>query len=707
MRTAGILSITLSAVMLLAGDAWAARTWSDATGNNKVEAEYVSSRDGKVVLRLENDKLATVSLDKLSEADRKYIETVEAGIDPETVTSGTPDVSGDDRLSQALQEDSTNPDNWYNRGLSHANSGNHHKAIEDFNQAIQLDPEHALAYNGRGSSNAALGDPIAAHKDFNRAIELDPNFPYAYKNRGDNLRDLAADIEGKSLIDEELKRYRDGYREKMNAARTKNMRFKGWQPLNSTTANVSPNAALNMMVEADMKKYEDLERRYEPARQVDLSGIGVGGVKIGGVNIGGVNVAGPSVGGAGGTGKGMTGLYVLPEQVTQGELVTISANPAALRLGMPQIVAGEGKPGKGYGKSGEAAEGEGEPNPEDYVEPTEVSFYRDLNGNGVLDDGEDELLATDVDASDGFTAKVSTENFNPGTQTYFAMPKADLSKIEGYEGEGAAGKGKPATGEGSPAEGAPGEGKPAPGEAAAMAAAGAPVSGTGDVLPSGVAASAPGKGGPGGGGKGYGGGDGDGGNTYVDGDDTHYHGDDLHFDDDDDVLVEDRIERAVDHWDDGDYDVALREYDRAVYREPENVYLRRDRANAYLARGGYEYAIRDYNRVLEVEQTADFYYNRGCAYQAAGKLELAKADFLKSIELDETGNLAWNNLGTVQARLGEYRESIAAFEKALAINPNDSLAYRNRALAYKKLGETSKYEADMKRARELETKTSF
>lgn len=694
MRTAGILTLVLSVSMLMVGDARAVRTWSDSSGNNKVEAEYVSSRDGKVVLRLDNGKLANISLDKLSEADQKYIETVEAGIDPESVQSETPDVAGDDRLSKALQEDPTNADNWYNRGLSLANAGEHHKAIEDFSQAIQLDPEHALAHDGRGKSYSELGDPIAAHKDYNRAIELDPKFPYAYKHRGDNLKTLASSLEGKALIDDELKRYRDGYREKMQMARTKNMRFKGWQPLNSTTANVSPDAALNMMVQADMQKYEQLERTYKPGR----GGMSAGGG--GGVGYGDVKVVGPAVGAAG-PGAGMVGLYVLPEKVNQGELVTLTANPAALKLGMPEIIAGKGKKEPGEYGGGEGA-GEGEADAADRVEPTEVSFYRDLNGNGVLDEGEDELLGTDVDGSDGFSTKVSTEEFNPGTQTYFAMPKADLSKLEGYEGEGAPaeGEGKPA--EGAAGEGAPGEGKPAaaPGEAAAVAAAGTPVSGTGDVLPSdAVASGGPGKGGPGyGGGGGDGSGDG-GGNTYIDGDDTHIDGDDLH--------VEDRIERALDHWEDGDYDVALDEYDRAVVREPENVYLRRDRANAYLARGGYEYAIRDYNHVLEVEENADFYYNRGCAYQAAGKLELARTDFEKSIALDETGNLAWNNLGTVLARLGKYSESVAAFEKALAINPNDSLAYRNRALAYKKLGEISKYEADMKRVRELETETSF
>ncbi len=51
-----------------------------------------------------------------------------------------------------------------------------------------------------------------------------------------------------------------------------------------------------------------------------------------------------------------------------------------------------------------------------------VDFYRDKNGNGKYDPGVDELLATDTDASDGWATQVSTANYPPGRQTYFAVP---------------------------------------------------------------------------------------------------------------------------------------------------------------------------------------------------------------------------------------------------------------------------------------------
>ena len=44
------------------------------------------------------------------------------------------------------------------RGFSHAEKGDHDKAIADFTEAIRLDPKDATAYNNRGASYAEKGD---------------------------------------------------------------------------------------------------------------------------------------------------------------------------------------------------------------------------------------------------------------------------------------------------------------------------------------------------------------------------------------------------------------------------------------------------------------------------------------------------------------------------------------------------------------------
>ena len=220
-----------------------------------------------------------------------------------------------------------------------------------------------------------------------------------------------------------------------------------------------------------------------------------------------------------------------------------------------------------------------------------------------------------------------------------------------------------------------------PGQAPASAAAGQPTSGANEIL-----AAAPigprGTGGPGGG-------DGDGG----DGDD----GIDIIIDDD--LENEDReivIERALEYVDDHDYDRAVGAYDILLEGDPDNVSFLRDRAATHLLQGGYDYAIRDYNRLLSVreEPDADLYYNRGCAHLAAGRFEAALSDFTKSISLNESWSLAYNNRGATYARTGDYDKAIEDFTAAIQLEPSNKLAYRNRALAYKKLGKLRRAQED-------------
>lgn len=57
----------------------AMRTWSDATGRFKIEAEFISLEDGKVRLRRADGKLLSpLPLEKLSEADRAFVEQLQA-----------------------------------------------------------------------------------------------------------------------------------------------------------------------------------------------------------------------------------------------------------------------------------------------------------------------------------------------------------------------------------------------------------------------------------------------------------------------------------------------------------------------------------------------------------------------------------------------------------------------------------------------------
>lgn len=55
-----------------------ARTWTDSTGNYRIEAALIGFNDATAVLKKENRQLVAVPIDKLSKEDRAYLESKEA-----------------------------------------------------------------------------------------------------------------------------------------------------------------------------------------------------------------------------------------------------------------------------------------------------------------------------------------------------------------------------------------------------------------------------------------------------------------------------------------------------------------------------------------------------------------------------------------------------------------------------------------------------
>ncbi len=72
-----ISSALLLTIILVTPVAALAREWSDSTGKYKTEAELVAFNDEKVVLKREGKDLLSLPLEKLSDEDRKYLESLE------------------------------------------------------------------------------------------------------------------------------------------------------------------------------------------------------------------------------------------------------------------------------------------------------------------------------------------------------------------------------------------------------------------------------------------------------------------------------------------------------------------------------------------------------------------------------------------------------------------------------------------------------
>ena len=73
---------------------------------------------------------------------------------------------------------------YYNRGTAWVRKGNHDSAIADYNSALEIKPRDAVAYNNRGTAWICKGNHDMAIADFNSALEINPRHAKAYSNRG-------------------------------------------------------------------------------------------------------------------------------------------------------------------------------------------------------------------------------------------------------------------------------------------------------------------------------------------------------------------------------------------------------------------------------------------------------------------------------------------------------------------------------------------
>ncbi|QDU95523.1 tetratricopeptide repeat protein [Lignipirellula cremea] len=395
-----------------------ARKFTNATTGVSIEATYLGVKDGKIILQLESGKLHSVPANVFTAEDQAYFK--EIGPTGEKLLAAPPSDEpvkpataplGDDRFSQAISENPNNASAWIARGMVLTKDGKAELAVADFNRALELEPKNPSAWNGRGKAYMTGGDAAAAHRDFSQAIELDEKFVPAYRNRADNAVAYYKTPAGQAMIEEELAKAR----KKRDAIERVYQQKFPWQPRHSTTDKSLSNAALDNLVMTDRMYAERYQRDWERSHDIDY-GVS-GGIHVGG----GVAVGAGVVLGQAGTVVLNPALAVYPLKAQVGETITLVANPSQLAAGMQVI-------GKGANPNPEEG---AQATPEQIAAVKMVDFYRDVNGNGQLEKDQDQYLATDPTSSDGFSTEVPTGDFNPGTQTYFAVPKGDGTSPSG------------------------------------------------------------------------------------------------------------------------------------------------------------------------------------------------------------------------------------------------------------------------------------
>ena len=133
----------------------------------------------------------------------------------------------------------------------------------------------------------------------------------------------------------------------------------------------------------------------------------------------------------------------------------------------------------------------------------------------------------------------------------------------------------------------------------------------------------------------------------------------------------------------GGYDLAIVNYTKVIELQPDYAPAYHGRGRAYYKQKNYDKAIADYNKAIELSlNDAPIYVSRGDAYGMKKDYDRSIADHTRAIELQPDFVDAYGKRSMVHSIKGNHDKAIADGTKARELKPNNVDANRYNGLAY-------------------------
>jgi tetratricopeptide (TPR) repeat protein len=165
------------------------------------------------------------------------------------------------------------------------------------------------------------------------------------------------------------------------------------------------------------------------------------------------------------------------------------------------------------------------------------------------------------------------------------------------------------------------------------------------------------------------------------------------------------LQRGIIHQTQGAYDIAVRDFDRALALQPGLQAALDRRADALAQRVvSYRTELEQLNEYLQRSPTDADMLNSRCWIRTVNNddLELALADCNASLAASPNDANVHDSRGLVHFKRGDYVASLADYDAAVRLEPTSGHFLYGRGLARIALGMTAEGEADLARAEELE-----
>ncbi len=163
------------------------------------------------------------------------------------------------------------------------------------------------------------------------------------------------------------------------------------------------------------------------------------------------------------------------------------------------------------------------------------------------------------------------------------------------------------------------------------------------------------------------------------------------------------VNRAKTYKDQGEYERASADLERALALRPEDPGALCSRGNLFYLRGERVRALADLDRAVHLDaRMADAWNSRGAVRSSLGRYEEALSDFHRAIELQRRFPDAYLNRANALLALRQYERALADYGAYIAWEPADARGYFCRGLARSRRGDAAGASEDYGTAIRLE-----
>ncbi|NCB37578.1 MAG: tetratricopeptide repeat protein [Erysipelotrichia bacterium] len=163
-------------------------------------------------------------------------------------------------------------------------------------------------------------------------------------------------------------------------------------------------------------------------------------------------------------------------------------------------------------------------------------------------------------------------------------------------------------------------------------------------------------------------------------------------------------ESALDFFDQGQYDKAMQQIQKAIEKSPENPDLYSTKGMFLHRMNDLVHAIEAYRAALRVDPEHIFsHYNLGLIYMRQNKVLQAIQEWEAVIRIKPRDTEAIFNIAVALSHLGKSKQAIPFYKKVLEINPDHVETHQNLGVIYRDEGLFTLAKHHLKRLRELDS----